>query len=704
MIQRRTIDLLDEENEPELPSEVNSSHIDETFVLNSTKSLETDVGLSTTKKFHILDWNSINRQLRSYGFNKVDDLSLRFIDENDKKHVQNRNSEIEFDFTSDSIPFSAKYNVAIALTYSEAIGILSNNDCEIYASEEVKRIFVKYKVPINEGLSEISFKDMPLEMKKELIWPIVQNIYRALTIRKAAQVFPEGISGKIACEALMSECKNDELSVKLSEFSALKYSDYETVYFSDPSDLEIKYHIASYCLEHVGEIKPQQNPDNKEPDKPDKNDEEKTPEDEQKRAEAMKTLEDEYISAFKRINKNKSFWEKLNFNDILEMGKDVINAIREEARMFAKLKQEIIYRLGGRSKIVIEDDELFRIIHGQNPNFEIASQYLSMFFQPSDYYTILGLNNTKSVTEKDIKNAFKRLAKVYHPDKNPNDPYKDEKEQRFKLLLEAKDALLKKLKSGKETLSGYRDDISLSNYLGNISKLFDGFVRQEESVDKFNEEITETPQEDFNTQEAVEMENINENIAQNPVENDEYLGPYLEEIRMLESLANGWKDKDVLVLGAGREPEDFSIPVILAQMGAKVSAIDINYNGPEEYKGCQYFRASVDRADQVFEGRQFDVIISTAVFGVPFTNWSIRQYSLNPFSDGFKEKIKQLELEVFGILVKITKKGGWHLHYNKDMNPQSWNFTEQDLKQLGYESAFHPENISNSQGIWFLQV
>jgi hypothetical protein len=386
------------------------------------------------------------------------------------------------------------------------------------------------------------------------------------------------------------------------------------------------------------------------------------------------------------------------------MGKDVISAIREEARIFAKLRQEIAYRLSGRSNIVIEDDELFRIMRGQNPNFEIASQYLSIFFQPSDYYTILGLNNAKSLTEKDIKDAFKKLAKIYHPDKNPNDPHKEEKEQRFKLLLEAKDALLKKLKSGKETLSGFRDDVSLSSYLGNISKLFDGFVKKEENIDKYEEEIVETPQEYHNVQEAVEMENASENITPNPIETDEYVGPYLEEIRMLESLADGWKGKNVLVLGAGREPEDFSIPIILAQMGANVSAIDINYNGPAEYKGCKYIRASVDRADQVFEGEQFDVMISTAVFGVPFTNWSIRQYSLNPFNEGFKEKIKQLELEVFDILMKITKKGGWQFHYNKDLNPQSWNFSEQDLKKLGYESAFHPENLPNSQGIWFLQV
>lgn len=38
----------------------------------------------------------------------------------------------------------------------------------------------------------------------------------------------------------------------------------------------------------------------------------------------------------------------------------------------------------------------------------------------ADYYAILGL--TKQATQADIKSAFRRLAKEYHPDKNPNNP------------------------------------------------------------------------------------------------------------------------------------------------------------------------------------------------------------------------------------------------------------------------------------------
>ncbi|MBM3263275.1 MAG: DnaJ domain-containing protein, partial [candidate division Zixibacteria bacterium] len=53
-----------------------------------------------------------------------------------------------------------------------------------------------------------------------------------------------------------------------------------------------------------------------------------------------------------------------------------------------------------------------------------------------DYYEILGLN--RSASEDEIKSAYRKMAKQYHPDRNPGDKKAEEK---FKEAAEAYEVL-----------------------------------------------------------------------------------------------------------------------------------------------------------------------------------------------------------------------------------------------------------------------
>jgi len=53
-----------------------------------------------------------------------------------------------------------------------------------------------------------------------------------------------------------------------------------------------------------------------------------------------------------------------------------------------------------------------------------------------DYYKVLGI--TKTASEADVKKAYRKLARTYHPDLNPNDK---EAERKFKELNEANEVL-----------------------------------------------------------------------------------------------------------------------------------------------------------------------------------------------------------------------------------------------------------------------
>lgn len=101
-----------------------------------------------------------------------------------------------------------------------------------------------------------------------------------------------------------------------------------------------------------------------------------------------------------------------------------------------------------------------------------------------DYYRILGI--LEQADEEQIKQAYRKLAKKYHPDLNPNNP---EAEAKFKDVVEAYETLgdaekrrkydLKRNKAGERNANGSRQtaktpdmNINMGNFTKDMERYF----------------------------------------------------------------------------------------------------------------------------------------------------------------------------------------------------------------------------------------
>ncbi len=87
-----------------------------------------------------------------------------------------------------------------------------------------------------------------------------------------------------------------------------------------------------------------------------------------------------------------------------------------------------------------------------------------------DYYEVLGVQ--KNASDDELKKAFRKLAKQYHPDANPNN--KEEAEKKFKEVNEAYEVLSDKQKRSMYDQFGHSGPNGYSNDFSGFSG-FDGF-------------------------------------------------------------------------------------------------------------------------------------------------------------------------------------------------------------------------------------
>lgn len=95
--------------------------------------------------------------------------------------------------------------------------------------------------------------------------------------------------------------------------------------------------------------------------------------------------------------------------------------------------------------------------------------------EKKDYYKILGVN--KNATDKEIKQAYRKLAIKWHPDRNPGNK---EAEEKFKEIVEAYDVLSDRQKRQQYDMFGTADSsFSTSNGKGpDISEFMKHFMHQ----------------------------------------------------------------------------------------------------------------------------------------------------------------------------------------------------------------------------------
>ena len=97
----------------------------------------------------------------------------------------------------------------------------------------------------------------------------------------------------------------------------------------------------------------------------------------------------------------------------------------------------------------------------------------------TDPYEVLGVS--RGASDDEIKKAYRKLSRTYHPDANINNPNKDQAEEKFKEVQQAYEQIMKEREYGSSSQNGYG---SYGNYggFGNYGNAGSSAYQDEESM------------------------------------------------------------------------------------------------------------------------------------------------------------------------------------------------------------------------------
>lgn len=93
-----------------------------------------------------------------------------------------------------------------------------------------------------------------------------------------------------------------------------------------------------------------------------------------------------------------------------------------------------------------------------------------------DPYSVLGI--TRGASEDEIKKAYRKLSRIYHPDANINNPNKKQAEEKFKEVQEAYDRIMDERENGgtyNNSYNSYDNYYGGNNAYGNNSSQYNGY-------------------------------------------------------------------------------------------------------------------------------------------------------------------------------------------------------------------------------------